>query len=400
MKRTLIAGSVLVLCLCGSAIDAFAELPRYETVEIDPQIGNVCYAVTVSDVDGDGDLDAVAISESQAVWYENPSWQKRVMVADIFPRDFVCIAPHDIDGDGQVDFAIGAGWPQNGGSIHWIHRRQSLDDPWVGYQIASEPWTHRMQFADVLGKGSNQLVVSPLNATSGLGVRLLAFPIPEKPRENRWAPVVIDGTLNRLHNHLHFVAAGDSQAQTLLASESGIARLQPVSTGGFELISIASGASGATPAERGAGEIKRGQFGPGRGMLGTIEPMHGNQVVIYLTDDPERPTTGQRVVLDDTYNQGHAIAFADLDGDGVDEVIAGFRQPREVKEGAEQDLRPGIYLYRAIDGTGQRWEKQPLDKERMACEDLTCADFNGDGVPDILAGGRATKNVRLYLSKP
>jgi hypothetical protein len=216
---------------------------------------------------------------------------------------------------------------------------------------------------------------------------------------------VIDGSLNRLHNHLHVVANGDTRAQTITASEEGINRIAPNATGGFERIRIANGAAGSQPAERGAGEIKLGRRSSGAGMLGTIEPMHGNQVVIYLTDDPQRPTTGQRIVLDDSFNQGHALTFADLDGDGFDEVIAGFRQPREVGEGTEGedaakvDVGPGIYLYRATDSSGEHWVRTPLDIERMACEDLASADFNGDGIPDILAGGRATKNVRIYLSR-
>jgi hypothetical protein len=32
-------------------------------------------------------------------------------------------------------------------------------------------------------------------------------------------------------------------------------------------------------------------------------------------------------------------------------------------------------------------------------EDLVVADFNGDGRPDVAAGGRATHNVRIYWNK-
>jgi hypothetical protein len=35
----------------------------------------------------------------------------------------------------------------------------------------------------------------------------------------------------------------------------------------------------------------------------------------------------------------------------------------------------------------------------MACEDLLCADLNADGMLDIVAGGRATLNVKLYLNR-
>ena len=99
----------------------------------------------------------------------------------------------------------------------------------------------------------------------------------------------------------------------------------------------------------------------------------------------------KRVVLDDSFSQGHAIWCADLDGDEIDEVIAAHREPAG-------DQPPGIYLYRAHDADGQTWKRELLDRP-MACEDIWCADFNGDGKVDILAGGRSTHDVNLYLNQ-
>ncbi len=83
---------------------------EFETVEIDANIGKVCYAVNLCDVDGDGRLDVVAVTDNSVFWYQNPGWQKRVIIENQTPLDNVCIAPHDIDGDGLLDFALGAGW--------------------------------------------------------------------------------------------------------------------------------------------------------------------------------------------------------------------------------------------------------------------------------------------------
>ena len=169
---------------------------RFEVVDIDPHIGEVCYAVTAVDVDGDGASDIVALSESAAYWYRSPDWKKFTMVDGVLPRDHVCIAAEDINRDGKIDFAIGAGWPQNGGSIYWIERGALLDQPWLVHEIGAERSTHRMRFADVLGRGEPQLVVSPLNGSDGLGARLQAFPIPSNPGVDPWIPVVLDGSLN------------------------------------------------------------------------------------------------------------------------------------------------------------------------------------------------------------
>ena len=37
-----------------------------------------------------------------------------------------------------------------------------------------------------------------------------------------------------------------------------------------------------------------------------------------------------------------------------------------------------------------------IDDGGIGCEDLVAADLDGDGRPDILAGGRSTHNVKIY----
>ena len=56
--------------------------------------------------------------------------------------------------------------------------------------------------------------------------------------------------------------------------------------------------------------------------LAAIEPWHGNQVVVYRG---KGDTWDGRTVIDDTLNDGHTLVPGDLDGDGVDEIIAGYR---------------------------------------------------------------------------
>ena len=48
---------------------------------------------------------------------------------------------------------------------------------------------------------------------------------------------------------------------------------------------------------------------------------------------------------------------------------------------------------------GERWSTRTIDDDTMACEDLKAADLNGDGKLDIIAAGRATKNVVIYWNE-
>ena len=79
--------------------------------------------MTVADVNGDKKPDILAISGTQLVWFENPSWQAHVVLDGQTPKDNVTLAPHDIDRDGRLDVALGATWKPSdtngGGTLHW-----------------------------------------------------------------------------------------------------------------------------------------------------------------------------------------------------------------------------------------------------------------------------------------
>ncbi len=389
--------SLVVLAIIGSVLvePAWAGCPKFTEIVIDPKIGEVCYAVTKADVNGDGQLDIVAVSENRVQWYQAPTWTKHIILEDQADRDHVCIAAHDIDGDGQIDFALGAGWiKSNMGTIQWITRGPNPDAKWSIHLISQERSTHRMGFADVLGTGTPQLVVSPLNRSldGKPGVRVMAFEIAAQPKTERWPLTVLDHTLNRLHNHTHVDWDHDGHVDTITASEEGVFLIHKEGDS-FHRTQLGTGASGAKPELRGAGEVKVGKLNGSSRFLATIEPMHGTSVAIY-TPQPDGKLPLKRTVIEESMQQGHAVWTADVDGDGRDELLVGHREA-----GTGTIKGPGLYLFTCEDDAGQKWTKHVIDNGGIAVEDALVADFTGDGKFDLLAGGRATQNVKLYVNQ-
>jgi hypothetical protein len=381
---------LLTSCLLVVASLPLAPPPdvAFRTVEVQRDWG-VVYAVRVADVNGDGRLDILAINPSQLAWFENPSWQRHVIVDGAVPKDHVTIAAHDVDGDGRVEIALGAGWnPRNttsGGEMFLATRSEPGGTrPWTLAALGAEPTLHRIRWANVDGAGDPELIVAPLHGRgtsppewTGVGPRLLALRVPKDPAKDPWTAEVIDDSLHIVHNFAVLDFDGDGDDELIAASREGLHLLERGADGHWVKTRLG---------DVNAGEVKVGRLGGAR-VLAVIEPWHGTTVAIYR--EPAKPTRGPwtRQVIDETLTGGHAIGWLDVDGDGSDELVAGWR---------EKDV--GVALYRITSAT-ERPARVMIDAGGMACEDLTVADLDADGRPDIIASGRRTANVRIYWNR-
>ena len=145
--------------------------------------------------------------------------------------------------------------------------------------------------------------------------------------------------------------------------------------------------SHAVIGEGAPGEVKLGRVG-GRRMLATVEPWHGAGVAIYA-EKPGAPMWA-KTTIESALSEGHALGWADFDGDGSEELAVGWRARGEASRGL------AVYF---VDREGALKTKQPIDTTGMDTEDLIVGDFNGDKKPDIVASGRATRNVKIYWNE-
>ena len=223
--------------------------------------------------------------------------------------------------------------------------------------------------------------------------------VPADPVKGPWERQVITDQFHVMHNFLPVQWGLSKPEQLLVASYEGVHLVTPGAGGKVEAWKIGEGNQARPNDSRGAGEVKYGKLKDGRMVVGSVEPMHGNQAVVYVQPGPlaaDKPWP--RTVVDETLTGGHAVWFADLDGDGNDELVIGWRDV--VPPGKPPTT--GIRIFH-VAGNGKdkqpAWEMMQLDKGGIACEDMACADLNGDGKIDIVGVGRATKNVRVYWNE-
>ncbi len=384
------------LLLTGSAVAQQPE-PNFRAEQIDDNV-EIGYGLALEDVNGDGRLDILLADKKQFVWYENPSWERHVMVENLTTYDNVCLAARDIDGDGKVEVAVGAQWNPSdtlhSGSVHYLIPPDDRRQKWTPVKLHHEPVVHRMRWVQ-RDEGDFVLVVAPLHGRGnrngeGEGVRLLAYEMPKDPRQE-WTTTVLENTLHVTHNFDVGQWDPTTPSEEILYIGREGAMLIHYVEGGWKTQTF--------PRVQGGGEIRMGLAAEGNPFLVTIEPLHGDQLALYLsnydrTENRQRITeVRDRILLDGNLNAGHAIATADLLGTGGQQIVAGWRSPNS-------DGKVGLKIYLRTSPSGEEWTSRWIDEDGMATEDVRIADLNGDGRPDIVAAGRSTRNLKIYWNEP
>ena len=340
------------------------------------------YQSVIVDLNKDGKPDIIALASGvpELLWYKNPGWQKHVLASGV--SQLINCAAYDVDGDGIPEIAVAQGFttsPKTSkGQVGLLTHGADVTAPWTYKEIDAVPTAHRLRWVDADGSGKKLLAMAPLIGLESAPpdyktpVSVFFYRAPDWKRE-----VISDSFTGLLHG-IEAMPWEGVKGQALVSAGFMGLNLHKFSGGKWTQTELTKGDPDPWP-KSGASDVALGKLGAQK-FLATIEPWHGNQVVIYK----QSGGSWARHMIDDAITDGHTIITVDVDSDGRDEVVVGQR-------GGARSLM----LYTAS-ADGAAWSKRAIDEGGMAGAGCATADLNADKRADIVCIGTGTANLKWY----
>ena len=387
MKKT----ALTLLLLASGPLVASTEITFRRT-----QLHGDFYSegAAIGDINGDGKPDIVA----GPFWWEGPTFEKKhayyepkIFSINGYSDNFFAYV-HDFDADQKNDILI-LGFPGKEARLY-LNPGTHDDKPWPMHIVADVVDNESPVFTDITGDGKPEIVCS-----SGGKFGWFA-PNWAKPTE-KWPFVAVTDDM-KVAKFTHGLGVGDVNGDgkmDLLEARrwwENPTKNEELGTKNFTQHNFAAGVGG------GAQMFAYDFDGNGTNDVFTSLAAHRYGVAVYLQNKPapDQPTWRQVLLASEqpqdndygiVFSQPHAAHLADIDGDGIKDIVTGKRYWAHNGHDPDERGHRVIYWYQTKrDGKGGvDFVPHLVDAESGVGVDVQVGDVNGDKLPDIVVGNKA-----------
>jgi hypothetical protein len=352
--------------------------------------------INAADINGDGHKDAI----HGPFWFAGPDFQTKKLIYQAAPQNREGYAnnffswPHDFNKDGLVD-VFTAGFPGTPAFVYQNPGKEGQEAPWPKHQVFDWVSNESPQFVNLVGDATPELVctrdgyfgyaeINPANGLEPWNFYYISDRIaPEKFGHGLGVGDVNgDGRLDVLMKDGWF-----EQPEDLTQGHWTLHKAVFAQRGGAEMFAYDVDGDGDN-------DVITSLAAHEYGLAWHEQTPQGFKEHLIMGD---RPGLNRYGVY---FSELHSVQLADMDGDGLKDIITGKTYWSHHKKSHGWDDGAVVYWFKLVRGQdGVDWLPMKADGESGVGRQLVIQDVNGDKRPDILTGGMKGAHVLIHRVK-
>ncbi len=364
---------VVTVSLLGSLAAAAEKGPQitFKRTQLDPKFRSE--GVSVGDFNSDGRLDISA----GAVYYAAPDW-KLVPVVENPPEydplnysNSFCNFADDVNGDGRTDLLV-VDFP--GKETWWFEQPEKPDGLWQRHTATPVTNNESPSYLDVDGDGQRELLLGydpgqyigyARRTAEGLWP-LVAVSAAKAPGTNRFSHGIGSGDINGDGRNDVMVIEGWWEAPKDKSQSSWVFHPAPLGEACAQMYAYDVDGDGDND----------------------VLSSSAHQIGIWWHE--QTPEGWKTHEITDAITQTHSLNLADINGDGLADLVTGKRFSAHGPKGDARPDDPAVVMWFELGRENGKpvWTPHEIDHDSGVGTQFEVADVNGDGLLDVVTSNK------------